>query len=93
MGPDIDLQESGILGAWEVVEGLATLRAAALIGRKEVVLEDGRKVRNDCGVWDQACPAAARVAMAAACSMERAGVGGAVAAAVSDLRPKSWTCV
>ena len=36
MGPDIDLQDDRILGAREVVEGLATPRAAALVGGQEL---------------------------------------------------------
>ena len=44
MGPDIDLQDDRILGAREVVEGLAAPRAPALIGGEFVVLDDGREM-------------------------------------------------
>jgi hypothetical protein len=45
MGPDLDLQDFGILGAREVGEGLTTPRAPALIGRKDVILGNGWKMR------------------------------------------------
>ena len=45
MGPDLDLQDFGILGAREVGEGLTTPRAPAPIGRKDVILGDRRKMR------------------------------------------------
>jgi hypothetical protein len=44
MGADVDLQEDRILGAREVVEGLAAPRATALIGAESVVLDDGREM-------------------------------------------------
>ena len=44
MGPDVDLQDGGILGAWEIGEGLTTLRAAALVGRKDLVFDIGEEV-------------------------------------------------
>ncbi|HLY82922.1 MAG TPA: hypothetical protein VKQ71_08045 [Acidimicrobiales bacterium] len=44
MGPDVDLQDSGILGAGEVGERLTTPRATAHLGRKDMVLVDGLKV-------------------------------------------------
>ena len=44
MGSDIDLEDDRILGAGEVVEGLAASRATALIGGELVVLDDGREV-------------------------------------------------
>jgi hypothetical protein len=44
MGADIDLQEDRILGAREVVEGLAAPRATALLGGELVILDDGREV-------------------------------------------------
>ena len=37
MGPDIDLQDDGILGAREVVEGLAAPRTTTLIGGEDDV--------------------------------------------------------
>jgi hypothetical protein len=44
MGFDLDLENDRILGAWEVVEGLAASRAAALLGSELVILDDGREV-------------------------------------------------
>jgi hypothetical protein len=44
MSPDVDLQDDRILGAREVVEGLAAPRTTALIGGKFVVLGDGREM-------------------------------------------------
>src|SRR5277367_190800 len=44
MSPDIDLQYDGILGAREIGEGLTTPRAAALVGRKDLVFDNGREV-------------------------------------------------
>jgi hypothetical protein len=44
MGPDVDLQDGRILGAGEVGEGLAALRAKALLGGQDMVLGDGREV-------------------------------------------------
>jgi hypothetical protein len=44
MGPDVALEDDRILGAGEVVEGLAAPRATALIGGEWVVLDDGREV-------------------------------------------------
>ena len=39
-----NLQDDGILGAGEVVEGLTTLRATALFGGQDPVFGDGREV-------------------------------------------------
>ena len=44
MGPDLDLQDGGILGAGEVGERLTTPRATALLRRKDLRVDDGRKV-------------------------------------------------
>jgi len=44
MGPDLDLQDDGILGAGEVGERLTTSRATALLRRKDLRVVDGRKV-------------------------------------------------
>ena len=44
MGPDIDLQDGGILGAWEIGERLTTPRAVALVGRQDLVFDNGREV-------------------------------------------------
>ena len=44
MGPDIDLQDGGILGAWEIGERLTTPRAAALVGRQDLVFDHVREV-------------------------------------------------
>jgi hypothetical protein len=44
MGPDLDLQDDGILGAGEVGERLTTPRAAALLRGKDLRVLDGRKV-------------------------------------------------
>ena len=44
MGPDIDLQDCGILGAWEIGERLTTPRAVALVGRQDLVFDNGREV-------------------------------------------------
>ena len=44
MGPDVDLQEDGILGAGELGEGLTTPGATALFGGQGVVFGDGREV-------------------------------------------------
>ena len=51
MGPDLDLQDDGILGAGEVGERLATPRATALLGRKDLRLVDGRKVGVIASLW------------------------------------------
>jgi hypothetical protein len=44
MRPDIDLQDDGILGAREVVEGLAAPRTTTRIGGKDNVLDDDWEV-------------------------------------------------
>ena len=44
MGSDLDLQDFGILGAREVGERLTTPRAKALVGRKDMILGDRRKM-------------------------------------------------
>jgi hypothetical protein len=44
MGPDVDLQDEGILGAGEVGERLTAPRAKALLGGQDVVLGDGGEV-------------------------------------------------
>jgi hypothetical protein len=44
MGPDLDLKDEGILGAREVVKGLATAGTTALLRGKFVVLDDGGEV-------------------------------------------------
>jgi hypothetical protein len=45
MGPDLDLQDDGILCAGEVGERLTTLRATALLRRQDLRVVDGRKAR------------------------------------------------
>jgi hypothetical protein len=40
MGPDIDLQDGGILSAWEIGERLTTPRATALVGRQDLVFDN-----------------------------------------------------
>jgi hypothetical protein len=45
MCPDLDLQDGGILGTREVGKRLTTPRATALLRRKDLRLDDGRKVR------------------------------------------------
>jgi hypothetical protein len=44
MGPDVDLQDEGILRAGEVGEGLTAPRTSASLGGQDVVLGDGREV-------------------------------------------------
>src|SRR5271157_21798 len=44
MGPDIDLQDGGILGAREIGERLTTPRAAALVGRQDLVFDNVREM-------------------------------------------------
>jgi hypothetical protein len=44
MGADVDLQEDRILGAREVVEGLAVPRTPALLWGEVVILDYGREV-------------------------------------------------
>jgi len=44
MGPNLDLQDDGILGAGEVGEGLTTPRATALLRRKDLRFVNGRKM-------------------------------------------------
>jgi hypothetical protein len=44
MGPDIDLEDEGILGAGGVGEGLTAPRAEALLGGQDVALGDGGEV-------------------------------------------------
>jgi hypothetical protein len=44
MSADLDLQDLGILGAWEVGEGSTTPRASALVGRKGMILGDRRQM-------------------------------------------------
>jgi hypothetical protein len=44
MSSDIDLKDDRILGAGKVVEGLAALRATALLGGQSVVLDNGREM-------------------------------------------------
>ena len=44
MGANLDLENDRILGAGEVVEGLAAPRATAPLGGQAVILDDGREV-------------------------------------------------
>jgi hypothetical protein len=71
MRPDVDLQDEGILGAREVVEGLAAPRAAALLGGESVILDDGREV----GIVASSGPRLARL-LASGPTHWRVGRGG-----------------
>ena len=66
MGPDVDLQDDGILGAGEVVEGLTAPRAAALLGGQDRGPRGRPGGGNNRVVWARADRVAGREAAAAA---------------------------
>jgi hypothetical protein len=74
MGPDIDLEDDRILGAREVVEGLATARTAALLRGELVVLDHSREV----GMIAPLGPLLTALLTALSAGRRRAGVRGRV---------------